>query len=432
MTERTAQRKNPASGIEIRGNMGFATLDNGLKVITHKSAALETIGVSFGVNYGSVHSLQEANNVQTAHLLEHMLFQGTKKRNEEELLERLGDVSILRNGGAGLDYTIYYMKVVKHNLDPVLDLLSEMIMHSTLPEKELEKERSILIRENMGYQNDPNVPLWSAIRRAMYKDHIYSQFRTPDEQEIRSIPREMLVKAYREKYTPDNSVVALVGSISPEELIEKAEEHFHGFEGKAVVQEIKKTSLDQEYTEITLDRPNYEGEARVLSTFKIPSFSPGANEMEDTAGFIANRILSRRLWRTVRKAAGLAYEVSSYRDSNSFCGILEVDAKTKPENVSEVKDLIRGEISSMTSGEITAEEFKRAQERAYFSAKADREDNMGMANSISVAYLQHRNPFHFEVSDEMIREVDLQKVKAFCADYLDPKRMVLTTVLPRE
>ena len=119
-------------------------LDSGLTVITDQME-VETTSIGVWIDAGS--AKEELNECGIAHMLEHMAFKGTTNRNAEEIAREIEDVGGDINAYTSKEVTAYYLKVLHENSDLGIDILSDIIKNSTLPEDEIERERGVIISE---------------------------------------------------------------------------------------------------------------------------------------------------------------------------------------------------------------------------------------------------------------------------------------------
>ena len=119
-------------------------LHNGLKVISIKRNT-QIASIHIGINVGSV--IEKAGNRGVSHFIEHMLYKGTKNRNNEELNDALEKRGGEYNAYTDYTCTVYSITALSEELEPSLEILSDMVINSTFPEEEIEKERGVILAE---------------------------------------------------------------------------------------------------------------------------------------------------------------------------------------------------------------------------------------------------------------------------------------------
>ena len=120
-------------------------LVNGARVVTDKMASVESVSLGAWLNVGTRHEVAAENGV--AHLLEHMVFKGTKRRSALQIAEEVEAVGGHMNAYTAREQTAYYAKVLKEDVSLGVDVISDILVNSTFDEQELTRERSVIIQE---------------------------------------------------------------------------------------------------------------------------------------------------------------------------------------------------------------------------------------------------------------------------------------------
>jgi predicted Zn-dependent peptidase len=123
----------------------ITTLDGGLRVATETMASVQTASVGIWVDVGARYEPPEVNGV--AHMLEHMAFKGTERRNARAIAEAIEDVGGQLNAYTSREHTAYYARVLADDLPLAVDLLADILQHSTFDEDELSRERTVILQE---------------------------------------------------------------------------------------------------------------------------------------------------------------------------------------------------------------------------------------------------------------------------------------------
>ena len=122
-----------------------STLDNGLRVVTDTMNTVETVSVGAWVAIGTRHESARINGI--SHFLEHMAFKGTHNRNARAIAEEIEAVGGHLNAYTTREYTAFYAKVLKEDIELAVDILADILQHSVFDEEELERERHVIIQE---------------------------------------------------------------------------------------------------------------------------------------------------------------------------------------------------------------------------------------------------------------------------------------------
>jgi len=132
----------------------ITTLKNGLRVITVPMKGFESMTVMIGVGAGSRYETKETNGL--SHFLEHMIFKGTKKRPTTfDITATLDSVGAKFNAATSKEFTFYYVKANAIHQALAFEVLADMVLDSKLEEKEIEREKGVIIEEINMYEYTP-------------------------------------------------------------------------------------------------------------------------------------------------------------------------------------------------------------------------------------------------------------------------------------
>ena len=195
------------------------TLPNGLRIVTESIGSVKTISVGIWVKTGSRNEKKELAGV--THFLEHMLFKGTKKRTAFEIAQSMESVGGYLNAFTSSEYTCYYARCVDEQLSRALDVLSDMVLHPSFPEKEIEKEKKVVIEEMKMYRDSPDDYLFEAFTTKMFQNHALGRPILGFEDTVSAFTRQNLYDYMKDRYRPDNLLVAVAGNVNHEEVVER-------------------------------------------------------------------------------------------------------------------------------------------------------------------------------------------------------------------
>src|SRR3990167_6756997 len=187
-------------------------LPNGLRVITVPMPSFESATVLVMVGAGSRYETKKNSGI--SHFLEHMAFKGTKKRptalHIASLIDGIGGEF---NAFTSKDHTGYYIKAASKHLPLLIDVLSDMLLHSKFDEKEIEKERGVIIEEINMYEDTPMRKVGDLYENLLYGDSKLGRDISGKADVIRSINREDFLAYMQRFYSPANTIIAVAGGV---------------------------------------------------------------------------------------------------------------------------------------------------------------------------------------------------------------------------
>lgn len=309
-----------------------------------------------------VGSRYESDNLSGAsHFVEHMMFKGTKRRPTTMAISRdLDSVGADYNAFTGKDYTGYYIRLIAEKTDLAVDMLHDMIFHSTYSEAECEREREVIKEEINMYEDNPIMIAEELLEGLIYSGTLARPI-SGTHSTMDGINRAMLTKYRDEYYAPSKMIVAVAGKIGPE-VPALLEETFGKIrEPKKKPAHYPKSSLRTGGPRLALKHKDTE---QAQFTLGFPGFPYGHKKL--AALSILSKVLgggmSSRLFTEVRERRGLAYSIRCGLSPYQDVGNLAIQAGLTKAKLTVGISVIMKEITKIVKSGITAEELTRAKE----------------------------------------------------------------------
>lgn len=334
-------------------------LKNGLRIITVPQKETKAATVLVLVKTGSKYESKDISGI--SHFLEHMLFKGTDKRKGPmEVAEELDKVGGEFNAFTGEEYTGYYAKVNYSNFDIALDWVSDIFLNSKIPNKELLKEKGVIIEEINMYRENPMMYIGDLWKKVLYGDQPAGWDIAGTAKSVSAITRNDIKKYMDDHYVASSTIVCIAGNIDEEKVIEKVKKHFskisskHSGEKVGVIEKQTKPQVKTIYkkgnqTNIALGVRGYG----MLHPHKITL---------DVMSVILGGSMSSRLFKEVRERLGAAYYVRTYNYSDTDTGSLVTFAGVDNKKLDKVIEVILREYKKLTKVKVSSEELKKAKE----------------------------------------------------------------------
>ena len=200
------------------------TLSNGMTVLLKEIHTTPLI--SFWVWY-RVGSRDEAPPLTgISHLVEHMQFKGTPKYPADVMDKAVAREGGTRNAFTFLDWTTYFETMPSDKIDLALRLEADRMMHSLFDEKEFASERTVVISEREGNENEPTFLLGEAVQQAAFRVHSYHHEIIGDMADLKTMKRDDLYRHYRTYYVPNNAVIGVAGDFQTKKMLARIAELF--------------------------------------------------------------------------------------------------------------------------------------------------------------------------------------------------------------
>jgi len=378
------------------------TLPNDLTILTVPTPSFESATAMVMVGAGSRFETRKNNGI--SHFLEHMAFKGTKSRPTfMEIAGLIDGIGGEFNAFTSKEYTGYYIKAGKNNIEICLNLLSDMLKNSLLDEKEIEKEKGVIIEEINLYEDTPMRNIGDIFERLLYGDTPMGWDTAGEKDVIRSLKRADFVNYMDNLYSPSNMTVVFAGGIDEDSSVSLADKYFSDMKKYKVIT-AKPVKEDQKKPEVRLKTKKTEQTHIALGVRTVPIGHKDKYTLSVLASILGGG-MSSRLFSEVREKRGLAYYVRASSDQYTDAGSLVVTAGIDPKRIEEAITVIVSELSDLRDGrkKISKTELKKAKEYLKGHLVLELEDSRSVAIYYATQLIlekEIKNP------DEVLKEVD--------------------------
>src|SRR6202035_5146497 len=365
-----------------------------------------------------------------SHILEHMLFQGTKTRGANEIAQKIQDVGGYINAYTSFDRTVFWIDLPKGGVPTALAVLSDAVMNSTLPPDEYLKEQEVIRREfAMGF-DDPDRQAGLLLFATAYQRHPY-RFPVIGEMEIyNQLSQEQVMQYYKTRYVPNNLTFIVVGDVDAEKIHQQLADFFKSYPEKS----LKPVFVPEEPPQ--LGRREVHNEfatelTRLSLAWHIPEITHPDVPALDLLSGILGEGRSSRLYRRVREQAGLAFSVSAFSYTPGDPGLLGVDATVDPKKRDATQQLVLQMIAEVKQAGVTAAELMKAKKMS-LSHHLDTLTTMrGQASDIGSNWLLARNLDFSRDYLAAVQKVTLDDIRRVATNYLTSDNLTVVSLNPR-
>jgi len=335
------------------------TLKNGLRIITVPQKSTQAVTVLVLVKTGSKYEKKEVNGI--SHFLEHMYFKGTKKRpSTMDIAETLDKIGGIYNAFTSEEYTGYYAKTVATQFDTALDWVSDIFLNSTLPSKEIEKEKGVITEEiNMRLDHPMTYVhvLWSKL---LYGDQPAGWDIIGTKENISNMTRKKLIDYMSSQYVASNTIVCVAGNIKSDLAIKKVKKYFSKIkESKAM----KKQAVieRQSFPELILQTRETDQTHLCLGVRAYNLFHED-KYVQKFLAVILGGMMSSRLFTEIREKLGAAYYISTASETGPDTGYLVTQVGVDNKKVEKVISTVLKEYKKISKEKVSAQELKKVKD----------------------------------------------------------------------
>lgn len=403
-------------------------LDNGLEILTIKKDT-QIASINLGVKVGSIYESLEEKGI--SHFIEHMLFKGTNKRNNEELNDELEALGGEYNAYTDYNSTVYTISCLSEELENACILLGDMITSSNFPEEEIERERGVILAEMRTSKDDIEDLSFKRVNEVAFNSSPLRYDVTGLEEVVKGFKRDDIKRFYNKYYTPKNSLITMVSSMEHEEAKELINREFSNWQGE---EEVEHPVISED--NIPLKKVSYKNDMEQSTIVYLYTFYHLDKNDE-----LALRILNHRLgessnsllFREVREKKGLAYDIYTRLDMTKNVKTLYVYTAVSDEDVEEAIRAIDETLDKVFNGKIEIGNkdltiMKKVHKTAVISTL---EDSAELCNYILHQELEGEDIYEFVKDMEGLNNLNRDKIYKVSKLVLkDPTIHILTS--PKE
>ena len=374
------------------------TLSNGLRII-HEPSSSKVAYCGFAVDAGT---RDEAENEQgMAHFVEHLIFKGTRKRKAWHILNRMENVGGDLNAYTNKEETVIYSAFLTEHFGRALELLADIVFHSTFPQNEIEKETEVIIDEIQSYEDTPSELIFDDFEDMIFRNHPLGR---------NILGRPDLLKKFRSEdamaftsrfYQPSNMVFFVLGDFNFQKIVRQVEK---------LLVDLPLVTVENQRTIPPLYVPEQLVVHKETHQAHVMIGSRGYNAYDDkrTALYLLNNILggpgmNSRLNVSLRERRGLGYTVesnlTSYTDTGAFC----IYFGTDPEDVDTCLKLTYKELKRMRDVKMTSSQLMAAKKQLIGQIGVASDNNENNALGMAKTFLHYNK---YESSESVFRRIE--------------------------
>ena len=406
-----------------------SVLPNGLTLLVKADRSAALASVQVWVKTGSIHEGSQLG-AGLSHYLEHMLFKGTSRRTGREI-----SATVQANGGyinayTTFDRTVYYIDVPSDRIEVAVDVLADAVLHSTLPEDEVAREKDVILREIAMTQDDPENRLWETVFATAFREHPFREPIIGHRDVFAAAGREALVAYYQARYVPNNLVVVVAGDVDVGEVRTLVGKHF-GAVARSRLAPVLVPAEPRQLGPRRLQRLEAVEVVRATLSWPIPGLTDPSTAALDLLALVLGSGDSSILWQEIREKRTLVHTIDAScwnpGTSGLFCISFTCDAGKRDETEAAIAELLRSlaRPKGLTAGQV-AKSYRQMVVGEINAAKT----MSGQANRIGTAEVVVGDLQYSRAYFKRLREVGPADLRRALRDYLVPDRLVAVSLEP--
>ena len=376
--------------------------NSGIEVIFDRLESISTCSVGVFVKTGSRDESDTEEGI--SHVLEHMIFKGTPARNYFEISEEIDYLGANVNAHTTKEETVFYINALTQFLGKSVDILFDIVTNSTIDEKELEKEKDVIVEEIKMYKDSPD----DLVFEMNYADSINGQYGKPiigTEASVKGFTADEIRKYYKERYTKDNILVVVSGNFDKNEIIQKIDQYFSKLGDKKTD---RRDKIDFSFNAGKKIVSKDINQVNICISHQSEDYNSKNKIYTDILANIIGGSMSSRLFQEIREKNGLAYSVYTYNQYYLSGGLTSTYIGTNLENYEKAIEITLSEFKELRENGVTEDELQKAKNK-YMSRIAFAMENPRSRMGILGNYYIRKN--EILDSEKMKNEVNAVKLE---------------------
>lgn len=390
-------------------------LSNGITVVMETMPYLKSASFGVWVKVGSANEDESNNGI--AHMIEHMMFKGTKNRTARQIADEMARIGGNLNAFTSKECTSYYATALSEHLPMAIRIIGDMLNNSLIDEKALKKEKSVILEEIDMYEDSPEDLGHDMLQQKIWRGHPLGYIISGKKTVVRKVSRNQILEFMDTFYTGENIIISIAGNFDQQEILSLVEEEFGKIRPKGIKDYIYPGKPD--YHKVVCKRHKDIEQLHINIAFNCISYI----SEERFAFSVINSILggsgNSRLFQKVREEAGLTYSIYSYGSSYRDTGLLHIYAAMNPGQKDTVINMIYDEIENLKKNGITSDELTMTKEQIKTELILGSEGAKNMMNANGKSMLNMGRLVSLNELIDRIDRVSIDDVTDFANKYLD-------------
>jgi predicted Zn-dependent peptidase len=398
------------------------TLPNGLRVL-HKQDRSPVAHCALIINAGSRDEGPHQEGL--AHFIEHMLFKGTQKRKAYHILSRLDDVGGELNAFTGKEETTLYTAFLSEFYPRALELLFDISFQSVFPEKELAKEKDVVLEEISSYMDSPSELIFDDFETLIFKGHPIGRHILGTPESVKGLTREDVTGFIHGFYNPEQMVLASVGNLSPAKFKQLAEKYAGHFPANKRLQNRK--PLNGYHAEnLTTPKDTFQAHL-ILGNRAYDMRHKRARTLILLNNLLGGPGMNSRLNLNIREKYGFAYNIESFYTPYTDTGIFGVYAGTDHTTIDKTLTLIHRELKLLREKPLGTLQLAKAKKQLMGQIALAQESNGSLMLSLGKSLLHFNRVDTLKQVYDKIEAITVGDVQDVAQEVFDPKQLSLLT-----
>lgn len=392
----------------------IVSLSNGIRLVyMHAPAQVAHLGVTIlaGSRY------EESNEEGLAHFLEHCIFKGTANRRSLHILSRLDSVGGELNAYTTKEEICVYASFTKEHLGRASELLADIVLNSNFPEKEIHKEKEIILDEINSYLDSPGDKIFDDFEALLFKNHPLGTNILGTKESVSGFTRNDLLNYTNRFFFAENIVISFVGDVPLDKLVKRLENDYGQLKHSAKMVE-PKIFTGYEPFKVRSKEANFQAHA------VIGGIAPGYNDetrrgMTLLTNVLGGPALNSRLILSIREKYGYSYNIEANYSPYADIGYWTIYFGTDQKYLDKTLKLVYKELKIMREQALSAVQLKKAKEQLKGHLALSLDSNSGIMLGLGKSLLLFNQIDSIQEIYSAIDKLTTNELQEIAAQYFD-------------
>lgn len=402
----------------------------GMVILISERHNLPMVKANLLIKAGSI--LEGEEKAGIANLTAQLLTEGTKRRTSSEISEEIDFIGGSLNTSGGDDYITVSLSVLKKDIEVGLDLLSDIILNPSFDEKEIERKKRLIKGQIKIKEEEPRAVANKVFIKEVFGSHPYGRPVEGTEKSLDRISREDIIEFHASNYIPNNTIVAIAGDITVDEVSLLINRYFAGWKKREIRDKrLPEPPILKGHRVLRIDRGLAQATI-ILGHQGISRDSPDFYSISVMNYILGGGGFASRLMQNIRDSQGLAYDVYSLFTPKKEPGDFRVSVQTKNETAHlAIKEVFK-EIKRIREEGITEEDLSDAKGYLTGSFPLRIDTNAEVSNLLTLIEFYGLGLDYPDRYKNLVNGVTREDVLRVAKKYLDPENLVLVIVAKQE
>ncbi|HEY1174337.1 MAG TPA: pitrilysin family protein [Verrucomicrobiae bacterium] len=418
----------PASIPAMPSGVEMTTLPNGLTIIVREDHSAPVVSAQAWAKTGSIHEGRWMG-AGLSHVLEHMLFKGTKSRTGSRIDQEVQEAGGYMNAYTSFDRTVYWINVPNTGGKVAIDILCDIMQNASLPPDDLAKELDVIRREMDMGQDDPGR---RSGRRLFETAYTKSPYRYPIIGYLdifNELKPEDIRGYYHERYAPNNVFYVVVGDVNAAEVVEQIKAAWANSKARPLPDIVLPVEPRQIAERVTTEEATVELVHSHMS-WHIPDLRHVDVPLLDVLGTVLGAGRSSRLYREVRQKQAVVNHVDAWTYSPGAPGLFGMSIVCEGEKLEKAQAAVLEQLELVKEKGITEAEFAKAVKQFTAATLATRKTMQGQAQDLGGSWLAANDLNFSERYLEAVRKATPADLQRVAKQYLTPENRTVYSLVP--